>query len=170
MTAATRNNTRDINNQEWVDGISEESYKVNSALWVAGISKNCGKHNFKYVQFLMDGEDEEMDSDWQKLVCSQVHVPLELQQGFWEENGKAAARKAINRRRSHTSEYMKKKFMGKSIWCLRFDVTLENGCILTHPLLPCWQRPLQGGQNCTARTKLAPGRSQHWKQGIVALL
>ena len=93
--------------------LQNNMYEVNAELWVAGISKNCARHNFNFIQFLNSPDLEAVGSVWQKLVCKQVNVPQDVAEKFWKEKGRAAARKAISRRRSNTSNAMKKKFKGK---------------------------------------------------------
>lgn len=93
--------------------LEEASYKLSVSMWKGAITKNCGKLNFQFVQFLTDDEVEKFGSPWQQLVCSQISIPVEKCERFWNEEGKAAARKAICRRRYNTGESIKKNFFGK---------------------------------------------------------
>jgi len=99
--------------------LQNDRYALNAALWGSGIIKNCARHNFNVIQFLNSPDVEEVGSDWQKLVCSQLGVPEDVAERFWKEKGRAAARRAISRRRGNTSNAMKKKFKGKVVmsWC-----------------------------------------------------
>jgi hypothetical protein len=58
---------------------------------------NCGKYNFKLIQFIVDDDVELFGSDWQKLVCKQINIPEQYSERFWHERGKKVARMAINR-------------------------------------------------------------------------
>jgi G:T-mismatch repair DNA endonuclease (very short patch repair protein) len=100
-------------NINWKQGVHNGKYESNTELWLAGISKNCARHNFNFVQFIDNEEDEKVGSTWQKLVCEQLNVPDSDAEKFWLQKGRAAARKAISRRRSNTANAMKKKFKGK---------------------------------------------------------
>lgn len=96
----------------WSDGAKEEKYKRCSLLWDAGIRKNIGKKFFNVIQFILNDEDEEYGSDWQKLVCSELMVPIEDCERFWNECGKKTARVTISRRRQNTTRAMKDQFVG----------------------------------------------------------
>jgi len=88
-------------------------YKNLVGLWEGGIKKNCARLNFGYVQFLDDEEDEKFGSMWQKIVCEQVGVIPEYTELFWQEKGRAAAKRSICNRRSNTSVAVGRRFKGK---------------------------------------------------------
>jgi hypothetical protein len=110
----------------WQQGLQEDQYKVNAQLWEASIRLNCGKQNFKIIQFIMCEEDEEYGSDWQKLVCKQALIPIDVCERFWRETGRNVARRAINRRRQNTNVAMKKKFQGECCKVRRMEYNLTH--------------------------------------------
>jgi hypothetical protein len=91
----------------------EAQYQVSAKMWEASVKMNCGKYNFKLIQFIVDDDVELFGSDWQKLVCKQINIPEQYSERFWHERGKKVARMAINRRRQNTGIAMKKRFKGK---------------------------------------------------------
>jgi G:T-mismatch repair DNA endonuclease (very short patch repair protein) len=111
--SSTSSNSTNYHNVHWQQGVHNVTYENTTELWLAGISKNCARHNFNFVQFIDSEEDEKVGSTWQILVCQQLNVPDSDAERFWLEKGRAAARKAISRRRSNTANAMKKKFKGK---------------------------------------------------------
>jgi len=96
------------------DQAREAQYQVSAKMWEASVKMNCGKNNFKLIQFIVDDDVEMFGSDWQRLVCKQINIPEQYAERFWQERGKRVARMAINRRRQNTAIAMKKKFKGKT--------------------------------------------------------
>lgn len=92
----------------------EAQYQVSAKMWEASVKINCGKNNFKLIQFIVDDDVEMFGSDWQRLVCKQINIPEQYAERFWQERGKRVARMAINRRRHNTAIAMKKRFKGKT--------------------------------------------------------
>jgi hypothetical protein len=43
-------------------------------MWEASAKINCGRNNFKLIQFIVDDDVEMIGSDWQKLVCKQINI------------------------------------------------------------------------------------------------
>ena len=132
--SSTSSNSTNYHNVHWQQGLHNGKYESNTELWLAGISKNCARHNFNFVQFIDNEEDEKVGSTWQKLVCQQLNVPESDANKFWLEKGRAAARQAISRRRSNTGNAMKKKFKGKSWYSTMHSV---QPCWLTTPSFVC---------------------------------
>jgi hypothetical protein len=86
--------------------------QVSAKMWEACVKMNCGKYNFKPIQFIVDDDVEFFGSDWQKLICKQINIPEQYAERFWQERGKKVVRMAINQRRQNTEISTKKRFKG----------------------------------------------------------
>jgi hypothetical protein len=93
--------------------------------WCTLIKTTHGKLFFKYMQFISSDKKEEAGSEWCRLVCNDLNVPVARQEEFWDRpinGGKSTARLAINRRRMNMTNAMKGVFQGKWVGAVCFGL------------------------------------------------
>ena len=90
----------------------DEAYKLQCDNWSNLIKGGSARKHFKMMQFISNDSQEEYGSRWQKIICNDVLIPPDKRKDYWNREGKAAARMAINRRRQTISNAMKIKFKG----------------------------------------------------------
>jgi hypothetical protein len=105
---------KDIEYQRLKD---ESDFAKKCDRWCHMIVPTINKQCFKSIQFIVDEEDEEYGSDWQKLVCAKAEVDPDQAEKFWNRKpggGLVTARATLLSKASNTTNAMKKVFMSKS--------------------------------------------------------
>ena len=87
----------------------DDDYSV--GVWMLAIRDNARNNVFYLKQFAEEGS--EYGSTFQKLLCSQARVPVEVQARFWDSRGRKTAKQSLNEKRKTIIGSMKREFLSK---------------------------------------------------------